>query len=281
MADYYEKVNELLIDLLNKGVVPWSCPWKVLAARNPVTGTIYKGRNQLLLNALPFENCQYVSFLEAQRLGGNIKKGSKSIPIVWYSFINKKDENGEKTEDGFPCLKGYPMFNIEQTEGLNFPNPEIQIKQFNPIEAAEKIVAGWNIPTEFGGNRACYVSALHLVRMPKKERFSSEEKFYSTYFHEIIHSTAKELKRPMNTSKGSKQYAFEELIAQIGASYLACQCNLDPSLLESDAAYIEGWLKGSEWKQFIQGDKTLFLRASSAARKAFCLITGQELHEEE
>lgn len=279
--DYYDRVNEKLIDLLNNGVVPWSCPWKIVSPRNPITGTIYKGRNMLLFNAAPYDNCNWITYNEAEKLGGFAKKGQKSWPVIWFGNIPKKDSNGEKTESTFPLLKGYPIFNVEQIEGVSFPNPEIQILKFNPISAAEKIVSEYNFPTEFGGNRACYSPSSHIIRMPMKERFSSESSYYSVMFHEMAHSTSKELKRPMNTSKGSKQYAFEELIAQITSSYLCAECNLDPSLLEMDAAYLQNWMYGIEWKEFIAGDKTMFLRASSQARKAFAYICGKELKEEE
>jgi phage terminase large subunit-like protein len=95
--------------------------------------------------------------------------------------------------------------------------------------------------------------------MPERSRFDSEEKYYYTLFHELIHSTGPALQRVMNPDKSTKAYAFEELVAEIGASYLAKHAHLvvDP---QSTASYLQSWFSAKEWEKLLRGDKTLWAR---------------------
>lgn len=268
----YDVLNDKLIDLVKSGFVPWHRPWRVLEPINPVTGTLYRGRNWMLLNAAPYNSPYFLTYNQAKAAGGQVKRGEEGWPIVWYG--HGKDKEGKD----MPVLAGYTVFNAEQCDGIGFAQLET-LKDFNPIEDAEKIVAGYSIEIRHAGNKARYKLGEHYVLMPERSRFDSEAKYYYTLFHELIHSTGPALQRVMNPDKSTKAYAFEELVAEIGASYLAKHAHLmvDP---QSTASYLQSWFSAKEWEKLLRGDKTLFMRASSQAQKAVNFILGVNEKEE-
>lgn len=114
--------------------------------------------------------------------------------------------------------------------------------------------------------------------MPQPERFDSRETYYSTLFHESVHSTghSKRIDRGLDTDIapfGSPDYSKEELIAEMGAAFLSASAGILPPTIEQSAAYINGW------KQQLKGDKKLVIQAASAAQKAADLILGTEFND--
>lgn len=277
MKDYYEKVSEKILELLEEGVVAWQKPWKVVPMQNPVTGTIYSGRNKLLLNASDYTSSYWLTFNEIKGLKGHVKKDEKSWPIVWYTWINGDSESSlsdEHNNKSYPLLRGYNVFNLGQTEGLNFPDPEIQIVKFNPIDKAQQLCDNYQAEVRHEGRQAYYSPTKHFINLPIREHFETETDYYLTRFHEMIHHTSKDLGRKISTIFGTKNYAFEELIAQIGASYLAEYSGLDASHFEDTASYVGSWIGREEWSSILSGDSSMFIRATTQAQRATNFILG-------
>lgn len=302
--NFYEKVNQRLLSLLKQGTTPWLMPWKIVPAQNPVTGTIYSGRNMLILNAASYSSSYWLTYNETREIAKSrgtieirmneydeeeeyfkladihVKKGEHSWPVVFYKIIEKEHEGEDSTFH--PILRGYDVFNLDQIENGHtlFPDPAVQLPEFTPIQAAENILEKFkqnvNVPIEYVGQRACYIPSRHVINLPNKTHFESEEEFYCTLFHEAIHSTGKALGRPLNGNHYSKEYAFEELVAQIGASFLSEKCRLNPSVMNNSASYIQGWINNAGWSKIIAEDNSIFIRASGKAQKAVQFILGEE-----
>ena len=177
----------------------------------------YRGINRFLLNVASYGNPYWMTFNQAKKLGGSIKKGEKSTPVVFWKLMEKEDaKTGEKKE--IPALRYYRVFNLEQTEGIEGPETaEIEEQPFEPIERCEQLVAGMPNPPRLQHLRqsAWYRPSQDLVNMPKPESFESSEEYYSTLFHELAHATGHEsrLKRPTLTDMapfGSTNYSKEE-----------------------------------------------------------------------
>ena len=111
-------------------------------------------------------------------------------------------------------------------------------------------------------DRACYQPKEDQILMPKKSQFKTQEAFYSTLFHELSHWTGHEsrLNRKTGNKFGSRDYAFEELVAEISASFLCCHLGFRYSTQHS--AYVKLWI------EVLKKDKTAIFRASSLAQKA-------------
>ncbi len=171
------------------------------------------------------------------------------------------------------------MFNLEQTEGISIP--EIKKREFNPITEAEKVIHGMREGPflEDNGSQAYYRPSDDVVNMPKANLFESDEEYYSTIFHELIHSTGhvKRLNREGITNIshfGSHDYSKEELVAEMGSAFLCGHCGIEPRVIQNQAAYIQSWLKK------LRSNKKWLVYAAAAAQKAADYTLNIE-HEED
>jgi len=284
----YEKVTQTIITLLASGVVPWSKPWKGGkhgSAMSYATGKSYRGYNQMILSCLRasqgYKSAYWMTFNQAKAAGGSVKKGEKGTPIIYWNWIKKTVENADGTtsEKKIPFLRYYTVFNYDQTDGVKVAAGELPTTEpepeFNPIEAAEAIVAGYKScpPVAFGGDQACYRPMTDEIGMPGKTSFVSPESFYSTYFHEMTHSTGHKSRLGRSgvtgpTYFGSDVYSQEELVAEMGASFLCGVSGIDKVTQDQSAAYCDHWIK------VLKGDSKLVVMAASQAQKAADLILG-------
>ena len=227
-----EVVTDKILEIIETtGELPWHRPWISRkcegAARNLISDKPYRGFNALLLaamqNAAGYPSPYWLTFKQAGEKKGNVRKGEKGTPIVYYNFaeVEDRETGNEKT---IPFLRYYTVFNIAQVDGIEAPAPLVaEPKTFNPIEEAEVIIKAAPLPNvNFGGNKAYYSPSLDYIHMPTKEQFKSEPDYYQTLFHEAAHSTghSARLARKCVTESsyfGSHEYSKEELVAEICA----------------------------------------------------------------
>lgn len=284
-----EIVTEKIIQRLEQGVVPWHMPWRRVGVdmtpANLVSKKAYKGVNVLLLGCQGYSSRWWLSYKQAQKLGGQVRKGEKSTPIIFWKVTDSKTK---VRKDGSPdkafILRYYNGFNALQCDGLKLPEePKVEnAPTFDPIEKCEQIVRAYKtIPAiDHGGDRACYSPTFDRVSMPHKEAFDTREAYYATLFHELVHSTGHEmrLKRDgiMNPIRfGSHDYSFEELVAECGSAFLCSHAGIIDHTLDNSAAYIASWIKK------LQSEPKWVVEASGKATKAMELIMGDLLKEEE
>ena len=269
-----EVIVEAILNMLEKGVSPWHQPWKNGAAVS-VNGNVYRGINAILLSFQPYEDNRWITYKRAIALGGRVKKGEKSFPVVFWSFIEKKEKNekGEIEIKKVPLLRYYNVFNVEQCEGLELPENPVFNSENSPIEEAEKVWEGYeNKPSlTFNKSLAYYSPAGDYISIPQIEQFCTSEEYYGTLFHEAVHSTGAKnrLNRFTNADTfGSESYGKEELIAEIGAQIL-CQSVGITRTLENAAAYCKSWCKAIKEMPAIS-----IVSAAGQAQKAADLILG-------
>lgn len=270
----YEMVTYRMIQLLEQGIVPWRRPWRVGTSVNWRTQKPYRGINTLLL-----EPGEYATFKQVSEAGGKVKKGEKGHMVVFWTWLEKENERSGKNEK-IPFLRYYSVFEInKQCEGLNSKRND-QVYEHNPIEEAEQICRGYqDAPSVyFASGRAFYQPTNDIVSVPPIRDYAKPEEYYSTLFHEHIHSTGhtKRLNRSGVTELvafGDVSYSKEELIAEIGAAMLCGMSGIDNSTLDNSAAYVGGWLRK------LKGDKRLVVQAAGQAQKAADYILGVTFDE--
>ena len=291
----YETVTARIIESLKVGIIPWSKPWRGNTKGSPFpsnyrTGAPYRGINVLLLWGSPYASNYWVTFKQAQELGGTVRKGEKGTQIVfWKKFANETNEPAAPIQSGkegeerarFMC-RTYTVFNVEQCEGLSIPAAEIERSQINTDERCESIVNGWetrptlHLENEHEG-RAFYRPSSDAVHMPTRNRFVDAPHYYLTLFHELIHSTGHEsrLARTFGERFGDDQYSKEELIAETGAAFLATIAGISNEHTEKNTtAYIQNWIKA------LEGDSRLIITAAADAQKAVDAILGTRFDDE-
>jgi len=281
MNKVYEIITDRIIEKLEQGTVPWHMPWSADGPKNLISDKAYRGINVFMLGSLGYMSPYWLTFKQAQALGGHVSKGEKGTPVVFWKTYSKMetDPDNQKTEKKSRfVLRYYSVFNIEQ---CTLPAEEIPQQEENnsiePIPEAMRIVQA--MPTapaiEHGEPRAYYSPSRDLVNMPRAEAFNSSEEYYSTLFHELTHSTGhhsrldrfKKDDQPI-AAFGSREYSKEELIAEMGAAFLSGHCGIEDRIIDNSAAYIQGWLGR------LRNDPKLVVMAAAKAQKASDYILG-------
>lgn len=277
MDTVHSIISDQIIKQLEKGVIPWRKAWGGAAnePKNLISGKEYSGINFFLLSMMNMQSPYFLTFKQAKLCGGNVKKGERGFPIIFFK-VKPKEKNlaGQTVKDGYAMLRYYTVFNLSQCENIKPEKMpvvnEIGKLEFNPIEEAEKIVSGYMGKPRIVNreNQPSYTPVVDVVNMPLAENFTDREEYYSTLFHEFIHSTGhqKRLNRPELMEKncyGSIDYSKEELVAEMGAAFLCSKAGID-NTLENSAAYIQGFLR----KLKSQNNQKWIVEAGSKAQKA-------------
>ncbi|WP_292191577.1 ArdC-like ssDNA-binding domain-containing protein, partial [Mesorhizobium sp.] len=233
IKDTYQRITDTIVEQLEAGTKPWIRPWRD-SVRNSLiprraTGEAYRGINVLMLwvssQMFGYEENTWMTYRQAQELGGQVRKGEKGTLVVKYGTFTPKDYEDDE-DRAIPYLKGYTVFNIEQIENMpdRFFSPAEDLPG-NPvphIETVESFVQKTGAGVSYGGAKACYRPSIDDILMPDRGRFDSEVHLYSTLLHEVSHwSGAKHrLDRDLTGRFGSEGYAVEELVAELAASFL-------------------------------------------------------------
>jgi antirestriction protein ArdC len=265
----YQRITNTIIEHLENGTIPWRRPWKSSLPKNLVSGKTYRGINLLVLGLACRSSAYWATFRQINKLGGAVRKGERGTQVVYTNFFEVTDEETGK-EKKVPFLKSYTVFNLDQTTGIEPPEEELGATPITPIDSCALIVGKMaDKPTiDFdGGGRAFYVPSVDAIHLPMTACFESAESYYSTLFHELVHSTghSSRLAREGVTERtgfGSEDYSHEELIAEIGSAFLCGKAGIEARTVENSASYIAGWLKS------LRDDVKLVVIAAAQAQKA-------------
>lgn len=281
----YEMVTDRIIEQLESGVIPWQKPWTGVrsGAFNRISKKPYSLLNQMLLK---FDG-EYATFKQWADLGGHVRKGEKSEMVCFWKIqpIEEEQEDGTKVVKQIPLLRYYNVFHITQVDGVE-PLPEEELNDIEPIEKAENVLHDYwtreNITVKhMAGNRAYYSPTLDMICLPLFEQFTDSSEYYSTAFHESVHSTMKEDRcnraedrKGKLVAFGSQEYSKEELIAEIGSATILNIIGIETkNSFTNSAAYIQNWLS------VLRNDVKFIVSASSKAEKAVNYIIGEQLAE--
>jgi len=283
MPSVYEIVTEKIMKQLESGVAPWRKPWTCQTPANLLTQKEYRGLNVIALASQGFPSRFWLTFNQATKMGGRIRKGEKSSPVI---FWNIGDELETITQDGAKetsrpfLLRYYSVFNLSQAEGIDIPASLLQETRTNdPIEICEQLVTNMpNSPAFEQSDKAWYSPSKDVVGMPARGLFHSSEEYYTTEFHELAHSTghAKRLHRENFDNPalfGSESYSKEELVAEMTAAMLCGIAGIEQKTLENSAAYLKTWIAR------LKSDSRLLVSATSQAQKAADFIQGKAPHQ--
>jgi antirestriction protein ArdC len=278
-VNLYDEVTARIITELEAGRLPWVQPWGSTSGsgpglpRNALTARNYSGVNVLILWGAVIEHGwpsqSWLTFRQAQEAGGCVRKGEHGVTVVYADRFTPEAEKERASRDGdeakaVPFLKRFTVFNVAQCEGLRAglasdpaPLPEREI-----VPLAEEVIAASGVDFRIDGTRAFYVPSQDFVQVPPQPAFFEQVNYYRTCLHELTHATghAKRLGRDLTNSFGSKDYAREELIAEMGSAFLCAALGIMPTVRHAD--YIGSWL------EVLREDNRAIFRAASAATKA-------------
>lgn len=270
MSTVYQEVTDSIIEQLEKGAIPWVKPWVAdsSADKNVLTQKPYQGINRLILGmsgmAHGFTVPVWASFKQWQQLGGSVRKGEKGTKIVFYTPAEKINANGDK--EAYAVLKAYWVFNVSQVDGIEVTPVAVVDKPFTANQLAEERIIKTGARISYGGDAAFFMPSQDRIQMPNKSAFENEASYYATAFHELTHWTGSEsrLDRNLKGRFGNPEYAFEELVAEMGAAFLCQDYGIKGELRH--AGYIQSWLKA------LRDDSKAVFKAAAYAQKAATFI---------
>jgi antirestriction protein ArdC len=222
------------------------------------------------------------TYKQIEAMGGKVKKGEKSTPVVLWKPLETTDKDGKLKKSA--VMRYFSVFNAEQAEWTEVAMPVTERGELRGevaiIEGAQSIVDAYYARTgapslTFAGERAYYSPSSDAVTMPAQDSFTSDEAFYSTLFHETAHSTGHKSRLAREGVVeahyfGDATYSEEELVAEFTATFLCAETGIAPSTIENSTAYIAGWLK------VLKNDPKILVKSASRAQKACDLVLGIE-----
>ncbi|WP_375207687.1 ArdC family protein [Hyphococcus sp.] len=277
--DVAQEITDRIIAAIEAGAPPWKRPWKsAFGSLRPLrnNGAPYKGVNILILwdraGEKGFENPRWMTFRQAMALGGHVKKGERGVSVVYYGSTTKEVEDGgggegSEAERTFRFLKSYPVFNVEQVADLPahfYDHKGKDVVRTPPPSQRKAFFDGVGAEIRHGGDCAFYHRGEDFIRMPPYGAFDNPERYFATLAHEVTHWTGApgRLDRKKGRRYGDEDYAYEELVAEIGSAMIGAEIGLPPDHIEDHAAYVNAWLTS------LRNDKRYILKAAAEAQKA-------------
>ncbi len=285
-ADVYTRITERIVADLEKGVRPWVQPWGARNAGGRVTrpprhsGQPYTGLNVLLLwseaMARGFASPMWMTFRQASELGAHVRKDETGTTVVYASRFTKTevDAHGGEVERDIPFLKAYTVFNCEQIEGLPdhyYRRPEPITDPVERIAEAESFFANTGAVIRHGGTKAFFSPSSDHVQMPPFETFRDAASYYAVLGHECVHWAGASHRLDRDLSRYHKdltERAREELVADIGASFLCADLGIVPEMepRPDHASYVQSWLT------VLEGDRKAIFQAAAHAQRAVAYL---------
>jgi len=266
MRNVQQEVTDRILAEMQQGKLPWVQPWSGRGSnampRNAITKRAYSGANVVLLWLSPYASQDWITYKQAQELGGNVKKGEKGTHIIYASQVKGKDKETQEDKSFF-MLKSYTVFNIEQCEGIDLnAQPVASINQDQRDRGCDAFMASTGADIRHGEGRAYYRQAGDYIMLPPYEMFKSGVGYYETALHELVHWTGAEARcnRQFGKRFGDRAYAAEELVAELGAAFMCAEFGYDA--MTQHAAYIQNWI------ELLKDDPKAFITAASKASQA-------------
>lgn len=277
-----QQTAEKFIKMLeeSKGKGQWIKPF--FADINPPVNfeskKVYRGFNFMVLSIVQEEN-QYTSrkwgtFDQWKKAKRFVKKGEHGTNIIFWKQVKieteEVDENGDNIEKMIPFMRYYTVFNecqlqdyvVEQVEDK--PLDEDILHQINLFKDnyLDRIGA---VYTE-GHGHACYCQTTDTIELPSVSQYNRDmlAEYIPTACHETVHWSGHKsrLNRDLTGRFGSESYAFEELVADIGAGFISKEFGREYMFSQNNIKYLESWIK------ILQDKPKTIITACSMAQKA-------------
>jgi len=291
----FKNVNRQIMEHVKAGNLVWRKPWRdgyringeTVGPQNYESRQPYKGFNAWLISFININigenNEHFLTEKQIKERGGKLKKGAVKYPVSAFVKGTKttKLKNGKEIDEEYAGWMHYNVYPIGHTTGVKPVKRRTESEIEITVPDAETLIAGMPKlpPIKNGGNEAFYSPGKDFVQMPVRKAFKKQPQYYAVLFHELIHSTGhkKRVGRDLSGTFGTKQYAFEELIAELGAAYLCGVTELPYHNLHNTAAYLKNWASRLEVE--IKKDETFLFRAVYAASKAARYIIADTLEK--
>jgi antirestriction protein ArdC len=283
--DVHRVVTEKVVEAIERGAGSFVMPWHrsgpgIGRPLNAWTGQKYRGVNVVALWAEAMSaghaTGYWASFRQWQQLGAAVRKGEHGTVIVFYKRLEDEAVADDEDRRGPRMVaRASRVFSADQVNGWNAPAP-LAASIIERLPEVEAVVDGTKASIIEVGDQAYYDRRRDEVRIPERRRFlgsptsTPTECFYATLLHELTHwsGAAHRLNRTFGGRSGDNEYAFEELVAELGAAFLCSDLGVANDPRPDHAAYLASWLK------VLNADRRALFTAARLATAAAEYITG-------
>lgn len=277
----YETVTDRILKQLAAGVIPWRKTWVTRLPKSLTSQKEYRGVNILVLGGTEYGSRYWLTYREAQRHGGHVRKGERATPVIYWKWRTPEELAKRAAQTGkehiAPCVPFVSaVFNFDQVEGIPRPDDDIQHHPEDRLKVADQMLDVMPDKPEIVHTvtaQPAYSRSLDRVTLPHLSQFQSADEYYAALFHELVHSTGapRRLNRFAETEGDRvEKYSFEELVAEFGAAFLCAFAGIsNPASEALQASYIEGWAR------VFRQDSRIFIRAAAAAQRAADYVRGK------
>lgn len=290
--DVHEAVTAKIIASIEEGAGEFQMPWhrpgvSFELPKNALTTQHYRGTNVLSLwidaDEKKFEHQVWATYKQWEQLGAQVRKGEKGSLIVKYGEWIPKNAREEVTakpdadDDAGKRLyaKAAYVFNAAQVDNFALTPKQARPDLTERLAHVDAFITATQAEFREAGQRAFYRhrdsrGEGDFIQMPPRELFTGTatstptEAYESTRLHELTHWTGADhrLKREHGSRFGDHAYAFEELVAELGAAFLCASLEITNAPRADHAQYIAHWL------DVMKGDTKAIFTASSLAARA-------------
>lgn len=285
----YDNVTKSIVEAIENGdtkhpVMPWDRN-AAMAKTMPVnlkSKKPYRGINVLLLWSAAFSNGYtsnvWATMKQWNEAGCKVNKGESATWICFFKTYEKEeeDDNGDTVKRRGATAKGYKVFNADQVEG--YDGIHLTSNEIATMDHVEEFVENTGAEIMTVDGRAFYAPSLDLINIPARDTFKDTEGYYGVLLHELTHWTGAKhrLDRQKDTSRfGDEAYAFEELVAELGAAFLCAKLGITKQPREDHADYINNWLR------VLKDDSYAIFKAASEAQRAADYLVDLQSEESE
>jgi antirestriction protein ArdC len=289
--------DRLIAEIETGGHGKWSKPWTQVIAgsgigTNAQTHLAYKGFNQFILMvtaaAAGYTIPIWATYKQWIALGGQVKRGEHGTVLVKWG-VTYRCHGCDYRSGKAPCPKKghlpdeywwaspFTVFNVAQQEGFAYELPDLGDEPTR-LKAVEDFIEATGAEIKhLPSNEAFYSRITDVITLPLREQFTTPEGYYGTALHELTHWTGHDsrLAREMGKRFGDNAYAAEELVAELGATFLAARHGVETEPHIEHARYLSSWLT------VLRADSKNLYHAAKAAQEAADFLTGSRVIDKE
>jgi antirestriction protein ArdC len=275
----YDQLTAQLVDMVDSATGEWSPPWRMSGLechQNAKTLRRYQGMNVLMLWLTQMKHSYsypvWATLKQWNSMGARVKKGSKGTAVVFYDQY-RKQINGGEDEVSYSIAKTHYIYNADQVDGFELPQRP-PLTSHDNLDDIEKFIKDTKADIRIQGERAFYVPSQDFIAMPDKGLFPHVEHYYSVMFHELTHWTGAKnrLDRELKGKGFRTDYAYEELVAELGAAFLSADFGIINAVKDDNAKYLK------VWRDAMKQDSKIIFNAASQATKAVMYLHSQQYY---